>query len=71
MQGAYFRSHTRSTNQHVKISQRLPIDVLNHLFYFSHAQCRIQKARGYRSTNLSAFIIFSMCITVYKKQGAP
>jgi hypothetical protein len=42
-QGAYFRSHTRSAYQCVKISQGLPIDVPNHLLY---AQRRIQIIRS-------------------------
>jgi hypothetical protein len=33
MQGAYFRSHTRSAYQLVQISQGLPMNVPNHLLY--------------------------------------
>jgi hypothetical protein len=41
-QGAYFRSHARSVNQHVQISQGLLIDVHNHLLYFLYACHHIQ-----------------------------
>jgi hypothetical protein len=39
MQGAYFQSHARSANQHVQISQRLPIDdpLLSKNLDFLHA----------------------------------
>jgi hypothetical protein len=37
MQEAYFRSHTRSANQRVQISQGLSINVSNHVLYFLHA----------------------------------
>jgi hypothetical protein len=46
MQGAYFRSHARSVNQRVKISQGLPSDVPNHLLYFLHAQRCVQISQG-------------------------
>jgi hypothetical protein len=71
MQGAYFRSHARSVNQRIKISQGLPIDVTNHLLYFLHAHHQVQKARDSRSMLHAASTIFNMRITAYKKQGAP
>jgi hypothetical protein len=46
MQGVYFRSHARSTNQRVEISQRLPIDVPNNLLYFLHVQHCVQISQG-------------------------
>jgi hypothetical protein len=69
MQVAYFRSHTRSMNQRVNISQGLPIDVSNHLLYFQHAHHRVQKVRGSRSMLHTTSITFNTCITAYKKQG--
>jgi hypothetical protein len=68
-QGAYFGSHTRLANQHVKISQGLPIDIPNHLLYFLYTQRRVQKARAYRSTLYTASITFTTHNTTYKKQG--
>jgi hypothetical protein len=70
-QGAYFRSHARLANQHVKISQGLPIDVPNYLLYFSHTQHHVQKARGSRSMLHTVSITFSMRVTVYEKKRAP
>jgi hypothetical protein len=45
-QGAYFRSHTRSVNQCVKIRQGLPTDIPNHLLYFLHTHRRVQISQG-------------------------
>jgi hypothetical protein len=58
-------------NQRVKIHQRLPINVPNHLLYLSHVQHQVQRARGPRSTLHTTYITFSMCLTTYKKQWAP
>jgi hypothetical protein len=71
MRGVYFRSHARSAKQRIKISQGLPIDIPNHLLYFSHVQRHVQKVRGSQSMLHTISITFSTCIVTYKKQGAP
>jgi hypothetical protein len=71
MQWAYFRSHVWSANQHINISQGIPIDVPNHLLYLLHVQHHVQKARGSRSMLHTNYIIFNMHIAAYKKYGDP
>jgi hypothetical protein len=69
-QGAYFWSHARPAYQRIKINHGLSIDVPNHLLYFSHTQCRIQKVGGYQSMLHTACITCSMRIAAYEKQEA-
>jgi hypothetical protein len=69
-QGAYFRSHARSVNQRVQISQGLLIDVPNHHIFYT-CSTAYKKEGGSRSTLHTSSIIFSTCFVAYKEQGAP
>jgi hypothetical protein len=70
MQGAYFRSHTRSVNQRVQISRGLLIDVPNHHTFYTCST--VYKKQGCsRSTLHTSSITFSMCFVAYKKKGSP
>jgi hypothetical protein len=51
-------------------SKGLPMDIPVYLLYFLHSQCRVQKARGSRSTFHSISYTFYTRSTTYKKQGA-
>jgi hypothetical protein len=52
-------------------SKGLLIDASYNLYYFQHAQHRVQKTRDSRSMLHIASITFSTRIAAYKKQGAP
>jgi hypothetical protein len=69
-QWAYFRSHARSANQCVQISQGLLIDVPNHHTFYTHSTA-YKKQGDSRSTLHTSSITFSTRFATYKKQGAP
>jgi hypothetical protein len=69
--GVDTRTHRRPMCQRISKSKGLPTNVYLCFYYFQHIHRRVQKARGSRSIYLFVYIIFSMGIVMYKKQGAP
>jgi hypothetical protein len=69
-QGVYFRSHARSANQRIQISQGLLINVPNHHTFYT-CSTAYKKQRGSRSMIHTSSITFSTRFAAYKKQGAP
>jgi hypothetical protein len=55
------------TQWHVQISQRLPINVPNHLLYFLHMHHHVQKARG----SIGMCSRFSIWLTKFSKVFTP
>jgi hypothetical protein len=68
-QWAYFWSHAWSVNQRVNISQRLLIDVPNHLLYFLYAQRCVQKVKDSWLTSLIIIILFTRATPRTKSKG--